>query len=157
MPIRANLMWEPLYNKFIPDKVILLIVITVLLSTIVVDYAKARDCNCKKRNGSLDNITFYIARSDRAEVNVHKYCTLWTCRYRVHKTWLVVSVLWTGQINSIYKSRVPYLHIQHQCRICSWKKDLVQAKIIVSSWVLQSTLKLLKFHIDPILTEVWPL
>ena len=41
-------------NKGIPKKVILLIVITVLLSTIVVDYAKARDCNCKKRNGSLD-------------------------------------------------------------------------------------------------------
>ena len=50
-----------LFHYVYPGKVILLIVITVLLSTIVVDYAKARDCNCKKRNGSLDNITFYIA------------------------------------------------------------------------------------------------
>ena len=54
----------------------MLIVITVLLSTIVVDYAKARDCNCKKRNGSLDNVTFYIARSrvrDKMCTNIARY------------------------------------------------------------------------------------
>ena len=57
----------------IPKKVILLIVITVLLSTIVVDYAKARDCNCKKRNGSLD--THLTRECTKCALNVH-FCTL---------------------------------------------------------------------------------